>query len=135
MNMSKQTKILIGVLTLLVIFASVAYNLYSADRPKVQPDISSGRSIQVTDSLITVDTGVCTPDLRRIDTVRSGSIIIEVGGKEFDVCLVNYGPALHERNLNQKLPTRCVVPHEREQLELPILNKGIDFSELEEFCK
>lgn len=133
--MSKKTKITIGILILLVIIASIAYNMYSADRPKVTPDVSAGRSIQVTDSKITLDTGVCKPDLRRVDTLRSGSTIFEVGGKEFDVCIVNYGPALHDRNLNQKLPTRCLVPIEREQVDLPILNKGIIFTELEEFCK
>ena len=120
---------------MLVIIASIVYNLYSADRPKVEPDLSAGRSIQVTDSLVTLDTGVCKPDLRKVDTLRSGSTIIEVGGKEFDVCIVNYGPALHDRNLNQKLPTRCLVPIEREQIELPISNRGIAFTELEEFCK
>lgn len=133
--MSKQTKITIGVLIFLVILASVIFNIYSADRPKVEPDISGGRSIQVTDSLVTLDTGSCKPDLRRVDTLRSGATIFEVGGKEFDVCIVNYGPALHNRNLNQKLPIRCLIPIEREKIELPILNKRIIFTELEEFCK
>ncbi len=133
--MSKKTKIIIAVLILLVIISSIAYNMYSSDRPKAKPDVSAGRSIQVTDSHVTLDTGVCKPDLRKVDTLRSGSTIIEVGGKEFDVCIVNYGPALHDRNLNQKLPTRCLVPIEREKVELPISNRGISFAELEEFCK
>ena len=135
MNMTKETKITIAVLALLVVIASVIYGLYSADRPKVQPDVSGGRSIQVTNALVTLNTGVCKPDLRRVDTIRSGATIFEVGGKEFDVCILNYGPALHDRNLNQKLPTRCLVPIERDEVKLPIFNKGIDFSELEEFCK
>lgn len=133
--MSKQTKITIAVLILIVISAYVAFNMYSANRPTTTPDVSSGRSIQVSDSLVTLSTGECKPDLRRIDTLRSGSIIIEVAGKEFDVCEVNYGPAVHDRNLNQKLLTRCLVPTEQEKIEIPILNKGIDFAEIEEFCK
>ncbi len=132
--MNRKTKIIIALLVVAALIASFIYSMYSANRPTVEPDLSAGRAIQVSKEEIVIDTGTCKPDLRRVDTL-SGATIIEVAGKEFDVCLLNYGPALHDRNLNQKLPIRCAVPIEREQVKFPIFNRGIDFAEIEEYCE
>ncbi|MBP9690677.1 hypothetical protein KBD81_01210 [Candidatus Woesebacteria bacterium] len=132
--MSKQLKIIIGVLVSCVILTYIILQVYQMDRPKATPDSSFSRAIQLESDTVTVDLTACTPDLRRIDTF-SQSTIIEVAGREFDVCLINYGPALHDRNLNQKLPTRCAVPVEREKISFPILKKGVDLTSLTEFCQ
>lgn len=132
--MSKKTKIIIGVLIIALIGTYIAFNSYRADRPTATPDLSSSRSIQIIEKEVVIDVETCTPDLRKIETVNSQTIV-EVAGKEFDECLINYGPSLHDRNLNQKLPTRCSVPTTREKMTFPLLNRGIDFSSLKEFCE
>lgn len=132
--MNKKTKIIIGFLIVALFATYFAFTSYRAERPTVSPDLSSSRSIQVIDKEVIIDVEICTPDLRKIETVSSQTIV-EVAGKEFDECLINYGPSLHDRNLNQKLPTRCSVPSTREKLTFPLLNRGIDFDSLQEFCQ
>jgi hypothetical protein len=132
--MNKRFKIIVGVLLSIVILTYIVLEMYKSNLPTAVPDSSFSRAIQLEADTVTIDITACTPDLRRIDTFSQSSII-EVAGKEFDVCLINYGPALHDRNLNQKLPTRCAVPTEREKFSFPIQKKGVDFSSLTEFCQ
>ncbi len=132
--MTKKLKLTIGVLILAVIVLNLSLWIYSADRPKTKPDESSSRSIQVEKKIITIDTKTCTPDLRRVESPRS-AWIIEVAGKDFDFCLINYGVATHDRNLNQKLSTRCELPAERETVSFEIQPRGVVFDSIKQYCK
>lgn len=132
--MSKKAKIIIILLVIALLVTYIAFNMYRADRPTVQPDESASRAIQVTGNEVTIRVDLCAPDLRRVDTFSQSSII-EVAGKEFDVCLINYGPAIHDRNLNQKLPNRCAIPTSRETVMFPVFRRGVDFSSIAEFCE
>jgi len=132
--MTKKLKLIIGGLVFAVLILYLSLWLYGADRPKAKPDESSARSIQVEKKIITIDTKECTSDLRRVESPRS-AWIIEVAGKEFDVCLINYGEATHDRNLNQKLSTRCAIPAERETVSFEIQPRGIVFDSIKQYCK
>lgn len=131
--MNKKTKIITAVLILIALILWGAYSMYASQRPTAKPDTSPGRSIQVIDKTVTINTATCTPDLRRVDAPRSGWII-EVAGKDFDICLVNYGEATHDRNLNQKLPNRCEIPQEKETITLTIVNRAVLFDGLKQYC-
>lgn len=125
---------MIGGLLFAVIVLNIFLWFYSADRPKAKSNESSTRSIQVSKKTISIDTKTCMPDLRKIETARS-AWIIEVAGKDFDLCLINYGEATHDRNLNQKLSTRCEVPAEQELVSFEIQPRGVVFDSIQQYCK
>jgi|GEM_PF-2274851 len=132
--MNRQSTIIIILLGAAVILTYIILNAYGEDRPTISEDLSSDRSIQITDDTITIDLSACKPDLRRIDTF-SGGVIVEVAGKEFGDCLINYGVATHDRNLNQKLPNRCIVPTGDDRpLSLTIKKSSVDFTPIEQHC-
>lgn len=116
-----------------VLVSYFAYYFYAKDRPVSRPDFSPSSSIKVSEESVSIDFASCTPDLKLVDT-PIGSTIIEVRGKEFDECVINYDRGGDDATLDQKLMNHCSIPTEKELMSFPIINTEVTFKGIAEFC-
>src|SRR3989304_1063600 len=80
--------------------------------------------------VITLDFGACAPGKGMVSG-GFGSIKIEIYSLDTDTCLVNYSSSTE----GEKPWTRCLVPRSLDKKTFEKNYDGVDFSEINKYCR